>query len=102
MNTRPKLIQDGTCNCCSRDVSYCRCTVQDIHDWLEDQYMLPMTPVEFDAANPIPVVGSPGIAVDDDARDLGDTEVADLLVAIDADRDYLARDLVGGTLSGPG
>jgi len=57
MNTRPKLIQDGNCNCCARDVSYCCCTVEDIHDWFEDQYMLPMTLIEFGTNNPIPVVG---------------------------------------------
>jgi hypothetical protein len=57
MNDRPKLIQNGNCSCCGRDVTYCRCTVQDIHDWFEDQYMLPITLVEFGTGNPIPVVG---------------------------------------------
>jgi hypothetical protein len=98
MNTRPKLIQDGICCSCSRDVSYCRCTVEDIHDWLEDQYMLPMTALEFGAANPIPVVGDSRYQrrMEDEADNLGVTEVAEILCAITDDKDHLARDLVGG------
>jgi hypothetical protein len=95
MNTRPKLIQDGICCCCSRDVRYCRCTVEDIHNWLEDQYMLPMTPLEFGAANPIPVVGTPRFErpIDNEAENL---EAADMVCAIADHKDHLARDLVSG------
>jgi hypothetical protein len=79
VNARPKLIIGGHCSVCGRDVSDCSCTVEDIHDWLEDQYMLPMTPIEFGAANPIPVVGDPrsGRPVDGEADKLGTTAVVD-------------------------
>ena len=104
MNTRPKLIVGGHCSVCGRDTGYCRCTVEDIHDWLEDQYVLPITPIEFGAANPIPVIGTLRFdrPRDGEADNLGATEVADLLRVMADDDDQLAGDWVAGTLTVPG